>query len=170
MTKSRIFLTLTGYQITWLSCIYGESKFNAPLLGIYVGIIYLLFFFYFNKNKKRFLKISFSISLVGYLFDTTMVFHSVYFFDESLVFGTLPIWMTVLWLSFSTLFDEILMIFKRYKLLGVLISGVSGPLTYYLGVPIGILQINNMIFFIIFMVIFWSLLMVYYLEIILRNN
>ena len=78
--------------------------------------------------------------------------------------------MIVLWLSFSTLFDEILMIFKKYKFLGVLTSAVAGPLTYYLGDPIGILVINNMISFFIFMVSFWSLLMLYYLKVILRKN
>ena len=170
MNKSRIFLTLTGYQITWLACVFGDSKFNQPSLGIYVGIIYIFIFFYFNRNKKRFLKISLLISLPGYLFDTSMVYYSVYFFDTSLLFGTLPIWMIVLWLSFSTLFDEILMIFKKYKFLGVLTSAVAGPLTYYLGDPIGILVINNMISFFIFMVSFWSLLMLYYLKVILRKN
>ena len=164
MNKYKIFLTLTGYQLTWLACVFGESKFNQPMLGIYIGVTYLLIFFYLNKNKTRFLKISFLISLPGYLFDSIMVYFSIYIFDTIFIIGTLPIWMMVLWLSFSTLFDEILIFFERFKILGVVMSGFLGPITYYLGEPIGILNINNIILFFTFMIIFWSMLMAFYLK------
>ena len=49
MSKIRIFLTLTGYQFTWLACVFGENRFNEPLLGIYVGCIFLtIYLFDFN--------------------------------------------------------------------------------------------------------------------------
>ncbi len=169
MNKYKIFLTLTGYQFTWLACVFGESKFNQPMLGIYIGVTYLLIFFYLNKNKTRFLKISFLISLPGYLFDSIMVYFSIYIFDTIFIIGTLPIWMMVLWLSFSTLFDEILIFFERFKILGVVMSGSLGPITYYLGEPIGILNINNIILFFTCMIIFWSLLMAFYLKFVVRK-
>ena len=169
MNKYKIFLTLTGYQFTWLACVFGESKFNQPMLGIYIGVTYLLIFFYLNKNKTRFLKISFLISLPGYLFDSIMVYFSIYIFDTIFIIGTLPIWMMVLWLSFSTLFDEILIFFERFKILGVVMSGSLGPITYYLGEPIGILNINNIILFFTFMIIFWSMLMAFYLKFVVRK-
>ena len=169
MNKYKIFLTLTGYQLTWLACVFGESKFNQPMLGIYIGVTYLLIFFYLNKNKTRFLKISFFISLPGYLFDSIMVYFSIYIFDTIFIIGTLPIWMMVLWLSFSTLFDEILIFFERFKILGVVISSFLGPITYYLGEPIGILNINNIILFFTFMIIFWSLLMAFYLKFVITK-
>ena len=169
MNKYKIFLTLTGYQLTWLACVFGESKFNQPMLGIYIGVTYLLIFFYLNKNKTRFLKISFLISLPGYLFDSIMVYFSIYIFNTIFIIGTLPIWMMVLWLSFSTLFDEILIFFERFKILGVVMSGFLGPITYYLGEPIGILNINNIILFVTFMIIFWSMLMAFYLKFVVRK-
>ena len=170
MNKINFFLILTGYQITWLACIFGENKFNQPLLGIYVGTLYLLIFFYFNKNKINFLKLSLCISIPGYLFDSFMVYFSIYQFNTSSIVGVLPAWMIILWISFSTLFDEILKIFIKYKLMGIILSAVLGPLTYYLGEPIGILSINSISIFFILMVIFWILLMIYYLEFILKKN
>jgi len=169
MNKYKIFLTLTGYQFTWLACVFGESKFNQPMLGIYIGVTYLLIFFYLNKNKTRFLKISFLISLPGYLFDSIMVYFSIYIFDTIFIIGTLPIWMMVLWLSFSTLFDEVLIFFKKFKYLGIILSSILGPFTYYLGVSINVLSINNFILFYSLMTIFWFFLMIYYLEIVLKN-
>ena len=170
MSKIKIFLTLTGYQITWLACVFGQNKLNQPFLGIYIGLLYLLIFFYFNKNKINFLKLSLCISIPGYLFDSFMVYFSIYQFNTSSIVGVLPAWMIILWISFSTLFDEILKIFVKYKLMGIILSAVLGPLTYYLGEPIGVLSINSISIFFILMVIFWILLMIYYLEFILKKN
>ena len=168
MRNIRVFLTLTGYQLTWLACVFGENKLNQPSLGIYVGIFYLLIYFYLNNDKINFLKISLFISVPGYVFDTILVYFSIYQFNTSLIVGSIPIWMIILWLSFSTLFDEILTIFKNYKLIGIILSGVLGPITYYLGEPIGIISINNILLFFMLMIIFWMLLMFYYIEIILN--
>ena len=97
-----------------------------------------------------------------------MVYFKIYEFNDQILLGTLPIWMITLWLSFSTLFDEILFFLKNYKILGLFLS-LLGPLTYYLGVPIGIINISNLQLFITFMVIFWILLMLFYLEYILKK-
>ena len=169
MNKIKIFLTLTGYQITWLACVFGENKFDEPLLGFYIGFLYLVIFFYFNKNKLNFLKLSLYISIPGYFFDTLMVYFSIYDFNTSIL-GVIPSWMIILWLSFSTLFDEILTIFIKHKFVGIFLSGILGPLTYYLGDPIGIISINNFSAFFIMMTFFWILLMFYYLKLISKKN
>ena len=44
MNRSKVFLTLTGYQLTWLACVFGENYFSQPFLGLYIGIPYLLIF------------------------------------------------------------------------------------------------------------------------------
>ncbi len=169
MSKKKIFLTLTGYQLTWLACVFGENKFDLPSLGIFVGIIYLLLYFYFNSNKIKFLKISFIISILGYVFDSLMVYFSIYEFNTSEIFGTIPAWMLILWFSFSTLFDEILKFFERHKLIGIVLSSILGPLTYYLGEPIGIITIYNLFLFFFISVMFWFMLMLFYLEVILKK-
>ena len=168
MSKTKIFLILSGYQATWLACIFGEVRFLEPMLGVYTGLIFLIFFFYFNRNRLKSLKIILLIAFPGYIFDSLMVYFGIYKFESQFQLGFLPIWMIVLWFAFATLFDQILFFFQRYKIFGVLASSLMGPLTYYLGVPIGVVIINNMQFFFIFMIIFWFLLMVYYLQIILK--
>ena len=169
MSKLKVFLTLTGYQLTWLACVFGEDKYSNPYLGIYTGIFFLALYFYFNQNKFKFLKISLLISVPGYFFDTLMVYFNIYQFNSSIIFLYLPFWMIILWLSFSTLFDEILNFLKKYKILALLLSAILGPLTYYLGEPIGVISIKNIYLFFVFMILFWLFLMFYYLEIILKK-
>lgn len=166
MNKLKIFIILTGYQFTWLACVFGEKYFLN--LGIYVGLIYLALYLYFSKNKKRSLLICFLIAIPGYLFDSMMIYLSIYQFNSSEVIGMLPSWMIILWLSFSTLFDEILVVFKKYQFLGIIFSIILGPFTYYLGEPIGVILINEFLFFFTFMILFWFLLMIYYQRIILK--
>ena len=78
MQKLKVFLVLTGYQLTWLACVFGETKFSNHVLGIWVGIIFLLTYFYFNIDRKKFIKISFLISVPGYIFDTLLVYLQIY--------------------------------------------------------------------------------------------
>ena len=169
MQKLKVFLVLTGYQLTWLACVFGEKNFSFPMLGLWIGIIFFVTYFYFNQNKQKFIQTSLLISVPGYMFDSLMVYFQIYEFESIIKFGTLPIWMIILWLSFSILFDEILIFFKNYKILGIILSGILGPLTYYLGEPIGVLNIYNLHAFIILMILFWMILMFYYLKFVIRN-
>ena len=70
MQKLKIFLVLTGYQITWLACVFGEKNFSFPMLGLWVGIIFFVTYFYFNNNKQKFIQTSLLISVPGYMFDS----------------------------------------------------------------------------------------------------
>tara|TARA_B100000575_G_scaffold62886_1_gene48000 strand:- start:2558 stop:3070 length:513 start_codon:yes stop_codon:yes gene_type:complete len=169
MSKIKVFFTLTGYQLTWLACVFGEIKFNEANLGVYVGFVYLSLYFYYNQNKIKFFKVSLLISIPGYLYDSFLVYFQIYEFTSSLIVGTLPLWMIILWLSFSTLFDEILIIFKKFKKMGLFLSAVLGPTTYYLGEPIGIILINDKILFFSLMFPFWLFLMLYYLQIVIKK-
>ena len=170
MSKTKILFILTGYQITWIACVFGEKYYPQSALGLIVGIIYLFFFLTFTNNKKRSVKIIMLIATPGYFFDSLLVLSSAYNFESIWKLGVLPIWMVVLWLSFATLFVDLLVFFKRYTILGVLISSLLGPLTYYLGKPIGIIVIHNYYIFFISMIFFWAFLMHYYLKCILQLN
>ena len=168
MPKLKGFLVLTGYQLTWLACVFGEKNFSFPMLGLWIGIIFFVTYFYFNLNKQKFIQTSLLISVPGYMFDTLMVYFQIYEFESIIKLGTLPLWMIILWLSFSILFDEILIFLKNYKILGIFLSGTFGPLTYYLGEPIGVLSIYDLHTFIILMIVFWMILMFYYLNFVIK--
>tara|TARA_B100000287_G_scaffold391163_1_gene402621 strand:- start:124 stop:642 length:519 start_codon:yes stop_codon:yes gene_type:complete len=168
MSKVKIFLILSGYQLTWLMCVFGEILYQTYLLGLISGIVFIFLVFINSQNKKKFFYIVFSISIVGYLFDSILVNIRIYNFNTSLYFGVLPIWMIVLWPSFAILFDEILVFLSKYKLIALLLSGSLGPLTYYSGNALGLIEINNLSFFFIFMIAFWILLMFFYLNLLLK--
>jgi len=53
------------------------------------------------------------------------------------------------------LFDSLLIFLQKYPAIGILMSAIIEPLTYYLGQPIGIIVINKCYFFFISMIFFW---------------
>ena len=169
MSKLKVLLILSGYQFTWLTSVFGEKIYNEPLMGFFTGLVFILVYFSYVKDKSRFYFIILAISVPGYVFDSVIVYFNIYDFNSNMKIGLLPIWMSVLWLSFAILFDEVLFFLKKYKITGIFLSALLGPLTYCTGVPLGILQINNLPIFIIVMVIFWILLMFFYLEIIVKK-
>ena len=169
MSKLKIFLTLSGYQLTWSLCIFGEFLYRSYLPGLIGGLSFLIIYFLYSNNKKKLAITVICISTLGYLFDTFLIFFKIYNFETSFNFGLLPIWMIVLWPSFSILFDEILVFFSKYKVIGVLLSSIVGPLTYYSGSPLGLININELSLFIILMIIFWGSLMLFYLSFLLKK-
>ena len=76
--------------------------------------------------------------------------------------------MIVLWPSFAILFDEILIFLSKYKIIAVILSSLLGPLTYFAGSPLGLININNLVVFFIFMIVFGAILMLFYLNYILK--
>jgi hypothetical protein len=168
MSKVKFFFILSGYQLTWLMCIFGEIFYKSFLPGLTCGLIFLFLVLINTKNKRKFIFIVFSISFVGYLFDSILVNFKIYNFESSLYFGWLPIWMLVLWPSFATLFDEVFVFLSKYKLIALSLSAVLGPLTYYSGSPLGLININQLFLFFILMTTFWIFLMLFYLNYLLK--
>ena len=168
MSKIKIFLMLSGYQLTWLMCVFGELLYNSYLPGLICGLLFLTICFINSDNKKKTIQTVLLISILGYLFDTILVFFEIYNFKTSLYIGVLPIWMIVLWPSFAILFDEILIFLSKYKIIAVILSSLLGPLTYFAGSPLGLININNLVVFFILMIVFWAILMIFYLNYILK--
>ena len=168
MSKIKIFLILSGYQLTWLMCVFGELLYNSYLPGLICGLLFLTICFINSDNKKKTIQTVLLISILGYLFDTILVFFEIYNFKTSLYIGVLPIWMIVLWPSFAILFDEILIFLSKYKIIAVILSSILGPLTYFAGSTLGLININNLLVFFILMILFWAILMIFYLNYILK--
>ena len=72
-----------------------------------MGILFLLYIFILIKIKTI-QTVSLLISVPGYFLILLVFLKFINFSETSLYVGVLPIWMIVLWPSFSILFDEIL--------------------------------------------------------------
>ena len=163
----KIFFILSGYQITWLFCIFGEY-YKISIIGFIVGIIYLSLFFYHCSNKEEALKICLIFSSVGYIFDSLLGLLNIFTIKSNIMFGYLPIWFLVLWPAFSTLFVDVLSFLKNRPVVAFILGSLFAPLAYYSGIPLGIANSNNLTLAIIIMTVFWGSLLTFYS--IYKNN
>ena len=154
-------ITLTGFQLAWLFCVFGEY-YNHSLLGIVAGFFYLLFFFYLNNNRLRALKICIIFSLIGYIFDSILSFNKIFLINSNITFGYLPIWFLVLWPSFTTLFVDLLVFLRNHIYVAFLMGSLLVPPTYYLGIPLGLAESNNLLLAMIIMMFFWGFFLSFY--------
>jgi len=163
----RIFLILLGFQVTWLACIFGEY-FGYPWLGVIVGILYLILFYLNSDNKKFASKTILIFAIPGYIFDSSMQALELYKIEGELMFGYLPVWMLILWPTFTTLFVDVLNFLKNRPFLSIFLGITLGPAAYYSGVPLGIAFFKDIYIGIGLMAIFWGVLMFTY-SIYIRN-
>ena len=63
-----------------------------------------------------------------------------------------------------------LIFLSKYKIIAVILSSILGPLTYFAGSPLGLININNLFLFFILMIAFWAILMILYLNYIKKLN
>ena len=169
VNAKNIFLTLLGYQLTWIFCVFGEY-YNIPLAGLIMGVLYLTIFFYFINYKLRAFKICLTFSLIGYLFDSILGFSGLFAFQSNIIVGYLPLWFIVLWPSFTTLFVNTLIFLKNLPILAFAMGSILAPSTYYLGIPLGIAKSSNLPFAILIMIIFWGSFLTLYSFYVRKNS
>jgi len=156
-----LILTLTGFQLTWLFCIFGEY-YNFSSAGLFVGITYLSIFFYLSNNKYKIMKLCFIFSVIGYTFDSVIAFSKLFIINSNIIIGFLPIWFLILWPSFSTLFVYVLTFLKNRPILAFIMGAIIVPPTYYLGIPLGLASSSNIILAMVIMSFFWGLFLTFY--------
>ena len=157
----KLILNLTGFQLTWLFCVFGEY-YNFTYIGLFVGIIYLSIFFYLIDNKYTNIKLCLIFSAIGYTFDSLLAFNKLFIINSNIIIGFLPIWFLVLWPCFATLFVYVLTFLKNKPILAFILGAILVPPTYYLGIPLGLANSSNIMISMIIMAFFWGLLLTFY--------
>ena len=55
MSKVKFFFILSGYQLTWLMCVFGEIFYKSFFPGLTCGLIFLFLVFIKTQNKRKFI-------------------------------------------------------------------------------------------------------------------
>tara|TARA_B110000014_G_C20048197_1_gene545157 strand:- start:115 stop:618 length:504 start_codon:yes stop_codon:yes gene_type:complete len=160
MAKLNNFLILIGFKFTWIACIFGEIYSNS-YIGLSVGLLYLIFFFYFEENKSRSINIVLIFSITGYIWDSLLSYFNFYVIDADTVFLFLPLWFIVLWPCFCCLFVNVLRFFEKKIFFYSLIGSFIVTLTYYGGLKMGLAKISQYSVF-LFIYLFWFFLIFFY--------
>lgn len=123
------------FNIFWLLAVNGQSSFITALF------LLLIFHFIFVSNKINELLTIFSISLFGCSIDLLLSLNNFYIFPQS---ETLPIWLILLWMAFSTTLTRcfrFLTIGSAKRIfMSSIIGGFGGGFSYFSAYKLGAVE------------------------------
>jgi hypothetical protein len=134
-----ILFNFIGFQLVWAACAYGSIN-HAPLLGVISGFIYILIHFSFTPTRLLDAKVMLAVATSGIILDTL----NLHFSLISFISGNdmLPYWLITLWLSFSLILPHSLYWLSRYPLLAVILGGIGGSGSYFIGHQLGAISLS----------------------------
>lgn len=139
ITKRIRFLVFNflGLQLTWAACAYGATH-AFPLLGFYVGIIYVALHFIFSQQRSADFFIMLIVSILGIIIDAlNSIFNIVAFSSYVLPIINIPPWLITLWLVFALVLPHSLFWLAKYRLISIIAGAIGGALSYWTGHKLG---------------------------------
>ncbi len=154
------------FNAVWFSAVTGAAKGSLSLCYSLVVAQCLVHLAWNQKSALREIKFIVFIVIVGSIIDSlnASLGNAEYRSTGAAIIPLYPLWLSALWLSFSTLFSESLVWFKdRYALSG-LIGFFGGPLSLYSAFKIGAVSFPEGLFMPLFINgIEWGILLPYFL-------
>ena len=142
MSNRTIFILFNfiGFQIVWAICAFGAIN-NTPLLGALSGVIYILLHFIFTQTKLLDAITMLSVAAIGIILDSINSYFGLISFNSA--DHMLPIWLIMLWFSFSLILPHSLNWLSNYPLLAIILGGIGGSGSYFIGHQLGAISLSS---------------------------
>jgi len=130
------------HQAIWWSSVLG-AIFAIPYLGPIVVVPVIIFHLNYISDEDHELSLIVVVALLGTAMDTfynifgIVEYRGTYQFAEWLA----PMWITSMWVSFSTTINHSLKKVNSNKLIGVLLGAIFGPIAYLAGERYGAIEL-----------------------------
>jgi hypothetical protein len=118
------------FNLGWFACVLGG---NAVALWV-VPLLLLAHWALLAREAAEWSLIA-AVTVLGILIDGLVQALGALRFNGS--GWPVPLWLMLLWPMFATLLNHSLRFFQAHPWLAALLGGVSGPMTYLLGVEFG---------------------------------
>lgn len=152
-----MLLNFIGFNISWFGLIFFGESF-IPL-----AFLWLVFHIFHCKKTIAELKLILSITFIGVVVDSTLMFAGVFIFDEQFI---IPMWLITLWAVFAATIAHSLQFLARSKLLQFTVGYIFPPISYLGGASLSAVEFghNSLVTFFI-LASLWGVLMVLFFHI-----
>lgn len=134
---TRKVINVALFQAAWFAAVLGAAR-GLLWLGPLAMIPTLALHLALQENRRAEAKLLLSSSLLGFLFDTTLVAAGIFTPLQHLFPHPFsPPWMICLWLNFAATLNVSMAWLRGRYLLAALFGAVGGPLAYYSGARLG---------------------------------
>lgn len=154
----KTLLNIAGLQIGWFSCALGAAN-QLPWFGPAVVAVYLLIHLSLVEDRKQEARLILIVGLLGTVVDGLMRFSGLLVYESAVpaVQWLAPVWITAMWMLFSSTLNHSLSWLKGRPWLAFLLGAIFGPLSYIAGTRLEAIAFNGDWFMIVAMlVIVWG--------------
>lgn len=126
-----MLFNLIGFNISWFGLVLLGKSF-IPFVLFWIGL-----HLYFCKKPTAEFKLIISITIIGILVDSILLFSDVLLFDERLI---IPLWLITLWAAFAATITHSLTFLAHSKILQCVIGFIFAPLSYIGGASLSAVE------------------------------
>jgi len=130
-------INLALYQAGWFAMVLGAAN-GIPWKGSAAGFILFGVHLGLAREFLPEVKTVLVIGILGTVVDSAQAFAGVFVFESGYwTYWVVPLWLTVMWMQFATLFHYALSWLSGRYVLSAALGAVGGPLAFYTGERFG---------------------------------
>lgn len=137
------WLNFVLFQLGWWGTVLVARTSWEPYAPLVVGV---LLFIHLSLSKSRVVDgvLALILGFVGFAMDSLWAYGGVFAFVKPMSPPWMaPPWMVALWLNFAMLPNHALTYLRGKYLLAAILGILGGPLTYYGGVGLGVMEMSD---------------------------
>jgi len=145
------------FQVGWFACIFGGASGHV-VASVLFSLALVAISVWQTPFKKNALALFGKIGLYGLVGDTLLLQLGFLQFNSPVPFAFLsPIWMWILWILFASTLNQSMAWLLGKPLMGALLGGILGPLSYIAGVELGAASWGNKLQAIVLIGFIWAI-------------
>lgn len=125
------------YQTGWFAMVLGASR-GWPWAGAGAGLLLVFVHLVLTRDRGPEIFTVIVIGVIGTVVDSVQAFAGVFVFESGYwSYWIVPLWLTIMWLQFATLFHFALRWLSRRYLVSSALGALGGPAAFLTGERLG---------------------------------
>ncbi len=156
---SSLLVNFLLFQLGWFSCVLGAA-YQLPWLGLLIVMLILGFHLSRSGQPDKEFKLILLVLFIGFLWDSLLTWSGLLRYDNGQIHESLaPYWIIAMWALFASTLNVSLNWLKQRLLIASLFGLAGGPLAYYAGFKMGVVDFSNIYQAMLSLAFGWALIM-----------
>ena len=128
------------FQVGWFACVLGGAG-DRPWLGAGIALAIVAWHVGRARRPRDEAILAVISAAIGAAADSALVFAGwVVYASGTIVAGTAPVWLVVMWMLFATTLNVSLRWLRGRTLAAIALGAIGGPLAYWAGARLGAME------------------------------
>lgn len=160
LTKLNKVLNFVLLQTLWFALVVGVA-YQHIWLGVGFFILFAAWQLHPVNRKQSDLKLALSLAALGSLLDSLWLQLDLISYQMHWPYSSVaPIWIVMLWFAFGLTINHSLAWIYDYKIAGVLMGAIGGPISYLAAQEFGAVTLNQPLWAFVALSFGWALVMI----------